>query len=272
MKKQKRKYRTGGIYKPKGCKNWTIYYSIKRKRYREATGTSNYATAQQMLHRKVGDIAKGEVVDPKMDKIKVTDLWEPFLRDRKIKGRGLEYLNRRWTKHVEPFFAQYRAADVGTDLMNQYVEIRMNEHAMNATINREIAVLRGMLRLGFTSTPPKVKSLPQFPHLKENNVRRGFLDSQKHQTLADNCNQIGLWMRALFEIAYKWGWRKSELRMRVRQVDFDANVVRLDPGTTKNGKGRVVTMTPTIRALLVECARGKQANDALFTRENNGCE
>jgi hypothetical protein len=270
MKKQKRKYKTGGIYRPKGCKNWTIYYSVKRKRYRVATHTSDYATAQQMLHRKVGDIANGGAVDPKIEQIKVTDLWGPFLRDRKNKGRGLEFLNMRWRKHVEPFFAQYRAADVGDDLLNEYIEARQNEQARNATINREIAVLRGMFRLGFTSKPhQKVKSLPQFPHLDErDNIRTGFLDPQKYQALADNCNSIGLWMRAIFEIAYKWGWRKGELKMQVRQVDFNANVVRLDARMTKTKQGRVVTMTPTIRALLVECARGKQGDDALFTREN----
>jgi integrase len=269
MKVQKRKYRTGGIYKPKGCKNWTIYYSLKRKRYRVATGTSNYATAQQILLRRVGSVANGDAIDPKIEKIKVTDLWGPFLLDRENEGRGLEYLKMRWRKHVEPFFAQYRAADVGTDLMNEYIKVRRDEQASNATINREIAVLRGMLRLGFYSKPQKLKSLPKFPRLDESlNVRTGFLDPQKYQALADNASKIGIWMRAIFEIAYTWGWRKSELNMQVRQVDFNANVVRLDPGMTKNKKGREVTMTPTIHALLVECARGKQANDALFTREN----
>ena len=269
MKKQKRRYGMGGIYRPKGCKNWTIYYSVKRKRFREATGSVDYAVAQQMLKRRLGSEANSEAVDPKIEKIKVTDLWEPFVRDRKIKGRKLQFNQWRWTKHVEPFFGQYRAADIGTDQLNEYIEHRQNEKASNATINREIAVLRGMLRLGNTSKPQKVKSLPEFPHLNEkDNVRTGFLDSQKYQTLADNCNKIGLWMRAIFEIAYKWGWRKGELRMQVRQVDFNANEVRLDARMTKNKEGRVVKMTPTIRALLVECARGKKPTDALFTREN----
>jgi site-specific recombinase XerD len=271
MKQQKRRYGMGGIYRPKGCKNWTIYYSdpVKRKRIREATGSANYAEAQQMLKRRIGDIAKGEAVDPKTEKIKVSELWEPFVRDRKINGRKLEFNQWRWTKHVEPFFGLHRAADIGTDLLNEYIEHRQSEKASNGTVNREIAVLRGMLRLGFKSKPQKVKTLPIFPHLDEkNNIRTGFLDSQKYQTLADNCNKIGLWMRAIFEIAYKWGWRKGELRMQVRQVDFEANEVRLDAHMTKNKKGRVVKMTPTIRALLVECARGKKPTDALFTRED----
>jgi len=130
-------------------------------------------------------------------------------------------------------------------------------------------VLRGTLRSGFFAKPQKLKSLPRFPRLDEDNIRTGFLDSQKYQTLADNANKTGIWMRAIFEIAYTWGWRKGKLRMQVRQVDFDANVIRLDPGMTKNKKGREVTMTPTICALLAECTRRKKPNDLLFTREPN---
>jgi integrase len=52
--------------------------------------------------------------------------------------------------------------------------------------------------------------------------------------------------------------------MRVRQADFEANVLRLD--RSKNGEGREVTMTPTIRLLLAECARGKRPDDFLFSR------
>ena len=33
-------------------------------------------------------------------------------------------------------------------------------------------------------------------------------------------------------------------------MDFEANEVRLDPGTTKNGDGRVFAMNEDLRALL----------------------
>jgi integrase len=168
---------------------------------------------------------------------------------------------------LEPFFGQCRAADIGTDLLHEYVEARMKEGTQNATINREVAVLRGMLRLGFFAKPQKVTSLPNFPRLKENNVRRGFLDPQKYKTITENASKTGVWMRAIFEIAYTWGWRKGELKMQVRQVDFASNVVRLDAGTTKNDEGREVSMTPTIRALLEQCALGKEPKELLFSRE-----
>ena len=36
----------------------------------------------------------------------------------------------------------------------------------------------------------------------------------------------------------------------MRRVDFDAGEVRLDPGITKNGEGRVFPMTEQLRRLL----------------------
>jgi hypothetical protein len=58
------------------------------------------------------------------------------------------------------------------------------------------------------------------------------------------------------------------LKMRVKQVDVNANVIRLEPGTTKNRKGLEVTMPRRVRELLIPCIHGKRAEDYLFTREN----
>ena len=54
--------------------------------------------------------------------------------------------------------------------------------------------------------------------------------------------------------------------MRVKQVDPHANVIRLEPGTTKNKKGLEVTMPRRVRELLLECIKGKAPEECLFTR------
>jgi Phage integrase family len=56
--------------------------------------------------------------------------------------------------------------------------------------------------------------------------------------------------------------------MRVKQIDANANVIRLEPGTTKNKKGLEVTMPRRVRELLIQCINGKRPEDYLFTREN----
>jgi integrase len=76
-------------------------------------------------------------------------------------------------------------------------------------------------------------------------------------------------MRALLEVAYTYGWRRGEmLGLQVRQVDLHARTIRLDPGTTKNGEGREVVMTPEVEELLRAAVMNKKPTDCVFTRED----
>jgi integrase len=54
---------------------------------------------------------------------------------------------------------------------------------------------------------------------------------------------------------YFTGWRKNEVLTRQwRHVDFDAGVIRLEPGETKNGRGRTFPFAslPELKAVLDE--------------------
>ena len=76
-------------------------------------------------------------------------------------------------------------------------------------------------------------------------------------------------MLGMFEVGCTYGWRHgSLLKMRVKQIDPHANVIRLEPGTTKNKKGLEVTMPRRVRELLLGCIKGKGPEDCLFTRAN----
>ena len=116
----------------------------------------------------------------------------------------------------------------------------------------------------------KVYVAPSFPHLAERNVRKGFVEDAQYDVLAKACAAVGLWLRAMFEVAYNFGWRVSELQnLRVRQIDLSARTIRLEPGETKNDEGRTVVMTGLVYALLQQCVAGKQPDDYVFTRSGH---
>jgi integrase len=126
-----------------------------------------------------------------------------------------------------------------------------------------------MFSLARQSTPAKINAVPYIAMLKENNIRTGFLEGKQHDSLVTETGKIGLWLRAMFEVGYTYGWRHEELLdLRLRQVDISAGTIRLEPGTTKNDQGREVSMTLPVKALLSQRVHGKTADDYVFTRED----
>lgn len=83
--------------------------------------------------------------------------------------------------------------------------------------------------------------LPRIPHIntpKVNNARKGFLDGGDLAAVIINLPER---LQPLVGFAAITGWRKDEiLTLKWSEVDLDAQVVRLDPGTTKSGEGRMV--------------------------------
>ena len=153
-----------------------------------------------------------------------------------------------------------------TDLLKAFVDKRQGQGAENATINRELAVLKRMLRLGTRTVPALVTSaLPYFPKLKENPPRRGFLTQAEYDLLRPHATE--LWLRGLVATSYSFGQRRSELmELRCSQVIPEDNWIQLDE--TKNGESRGVKMTSEVRALILALIEGKGRNDFVFTREN----
>jgi integrase len=198
---------------------------------------------------------------------RIEQLADDLFRDYRInEQRTLGDVEARWRIHLKPFLGSIPATEIDSRLLDRYVDRRREEHATNATINRELACLKRMYRLAYQASPPRVPKVPHFPHLKENNTRLGFVTAEQFARLVAHCPD--LWLRAMLETAYVFGWRVSELlNLRVGQVDLLARTIRLDPGTTKNREGREVTIeSGTLLQLLRHCIEGKRPEDHVFTR------
>jgi integrase len=263
----KRKKGEGCLYRRPDSPVWWMKYSRNGKCYRESTKTENENTAAKMLRKRLAEIITGTFVGPQTERIRVSELAEDFLREYRINGRkSLDDVLTRWNAHIKPFFGVLRAVEVTSGLIARYVDSRQQEGASNATVNRELAALKRMFRLGMQATPAKVLRLPAFPKLRENNVRKGFLEDAQFRKLIEGSE---LWFRTLVECGRTYGWRVSELiGLRVWQVDLIQRVLRLEPGTTKNSEGREVVMTDAVFTLLSACVIGKGPKDQVFTRKN----
>jgi len=97
-----------------------------------------------------------------------------------------------------------------------------------------------MFHLAAQCTPPKVNLIPYIPMLKESNVRKGFFEHSEYLAVKAALPEE---LRPIITFAYHSGWRKAEiLGLTWDKVDLEQGVVRLDPGETKNEKGRTLYM------------------------------
>jgi integrase len=255
---------TGSLFRWKGKGPWWMKFYRGGVAILQSCKTADRREAEAMLKE---CLKEDDDTPAKFRKATVKDLFDDLVVDYRINNlRSLGHLELRWRLHLAPVFSSMLARQVKSSHVANYIDGRKQEGAANASINRELAILRRTFSVAMEHE--KIKTAPRIRMLEENNTRTGFLSSKDRDALAAACGRIGgLWMRALFETAVTLGWRYRELLgLRVRQVNLATNSIRLEPGTTKNGEGRECPMTPAIHQLLSGCIHGKAPGDYVFTR------
>lgn len=262
-----RKPRAGSIYRPKYRKPdgtvaesriWWVKFYRNGAPVRESADTEDWAEAERFLKRKLGEVAAGRFIGP--ERVRMAQLFDAVVEDYQQNGkRSLSDVKFRLRLHLLPAFGHLRAAEFGSSHVRRYIEQRQRAQAANATINRELAILRRAFTLAAQADPPRVARLVHIPSLKENNVRKGFLEHTAYTRLRDELPEC---LRALFVGAYHTGARRGELtRIQWPQVDFTANRITLNPGETKNDEPRTLPIYGEMREWLL---MAKEARDLKF--------
>lgn len=170
----------------------------------------------------------------------VDTLLNDLLLDYRINSKSIGWAEIVVETHLRPFFGEMPIAKVGTSTARQYTALRKEKGAANATVNRELALLRRAFNLGRMSTPPKVARVPFIPSLEENNVRKGFFEHEDFLRLRAALPDE---LKPVLTFAYYTGCRKGEiLSLRWSQTDLLERIVRLEPGETKTREARVIPL------------------------------
>jgi integrase len=174
----------------------------------------------------------------------IRDVLDDYRMNRR---RSLADVERHVRLHLAPFFGRRRLAAITTADVRRYVLGRQDEGAMNATVNRELSVLKRAFTLALRAGT--VAARPHIALLREDNVRRGFFEKEQFDAVRRRLSpDLADFVSFLYTTG--WRWRSEAARLRWENVAFDAGEVRLDPGTTKTGEGRVFPFTADVRMLL----------------------
>ncbi len=260
-----------GQIRKHGNRYWIRYYR-DGKRYEENAG-AKHGDAVDLLRNREGDISKGVPVSPKLAKVTFNDAATDAITEFTSTGkRSLVVFQRRIDKHLLPYFGFRRLSTITTGDIREFIAVRQTATVLvrkarlvrtptgfietpeirkplsNAEINRELQTLKRIFNLA-AQNGRLISKPPYVPLLKESAPRSGFLEPEQ---MAEVLTHLPGPARAVLQFAYVTGWRipSEVLTLEWRQVDFDANEIRIAPGVTKGGEGRVFPMTPDVRKLL----------------------
>lgn len=218
---------------------WWIAYYVDGAERRESSKSEKYKDAEGLLRQRQAEMHLGSIAPSNAKLAKVSALLDGLIADYELNGKSVEWA-RDVANHLRPFFGEMRAAAVGTTVIQQYIERRHLIGRSNATINRELALLRRAYNLGLKATPPIVSRVPRIPKLKESPPRKGFFEHDQFTAIR---MELPEHLRPVITFGYWTGCRKGEiLGLRWEQVDLIEQTVRLDPGETKNDEPRVIPL------------------------------
>ncbi len=137
-----------------------------------------------------------------------------------------------------------------------------------ASVNRELELLSRIfslaVRLGLADSNP----CSRVSKFKLQNQRHRYLLPDEEPALLAKCTGKRKHLTTMIPFAIGTGARKSELGLKVRQVDFFRNLIVFDK--TKSGRSRVVEMNSEIRQILLELCKGKRPDDYVWRNPATG--
>ena len=242
--------------------SFQIQYYRAGKKFRETVRSTRREDAIRLLKQREGEIARGRPLFTHADKITFEVLAKDFITDYEVNGKRSVGKARKTVKKLTEFFGGWKVANITTPAIRTYIEHRQRDGFSNGTINRDLAALKRMFSLAVKASLLSHDHKPDIPMLKEASPRAGFFEPEQFQAVLP---YLRLEIKPVALFAYETGWRLREiLRLERRQVDLTEGSVRLDPGTTKNGEGRVAYCSPELLAVL----RAQQTATRELEREN----
>lgn len=201
-----------------------------------------------MLRTRLGEVASGKrFIGAELDRTRFEDLAQMIRDDYRAENRRSVHRLEIGLKRLGERFAGWRARDIDFTALQAYRLFREKNGAAPATVRWELGALRRAFRLAARAGKAEC---PPFPTVTVSNARKGFFEREEWQAIRAHLRPE---FQDFGDFAFLTGWRTMEvLTLRWQQIDFEAGTIRLEPGTTKTGAGRVFPFSdyPELREVI----------------------
>ena len=253
----------GSLIRVEGQPNWFSLICVRGKQHEISTGTSDLKLAKRFHWQKLDELAADrqglkQFTTPQHRQLQFGSLLDDLVSDyrvRRVKSLGsvLSHL-----KPLREHFGDWRALDINFRAIEGYIAKRREDGKANATINRELELLRRAHRLAHDRQ--LLPSIPKVRVLPESNTRQGFFERPDLEAVIAALPDD---LRDFTRFAYLTGWRKGEIiSLKWSDVDRDAGAIRLRPEAAKTGRGRTVMLEGDLAELIDRRSR-------LFEKDGN---
>lgn len=225
---------------------WAIFW-VNGIRRQESTGTSNRKQAE-LIHQKLkqeANLRRHRIVqtDPKMT---FDALAARFMANAAPTAYHIDRL-----KNLLPFFGDTPVVRIDKGMVREYILKRRSEprKIKDATINRDISVLRRVLYWATDESILEFNPIGRFRMLRERRTKKPVLTlAEEALLLAAAHNRV----REMIIASLDTGMRRGELLNQLwEDIDFDRHLLFVTKSKTPEGESREIPLTTRVYQLLL---------------------
>jgi integrase len=250
---------------------------VDGRQIRESARTRDRAEARRFLDRRLGERAEGALVLGS-DRVSIAALLDDAIRDYKMHHRRTTSDAEQRAAHLRWLFKDKRAHTLtGADVVEYAVARqsgagapspigRPRAKAANATVNRELALLKKALRLGIENG--RILRMPRIRMLREAPPRQDFFTRDELDQLVPH---LPAELRPVVLFAFAVAWRKEEvLGLRWENVDLKDRMIRLPADSSKNEDAREIPIAGAVESLIRAQLKARLSSGCAWVFHRNG--
>ena len=227
---------------------WWAYFYLDGLRHQYSTGTSNRRQAEtiEAKLKLEANERRFQIVhaDPDMN---FAELAARFMASGSVRPHHIYHL-----KFLLPFFSQTKVLRLSKSQADEFRRYRHtgNQSIKDATINRDLSVLRHILYWGVDEQLLAANPLARLKMARERRTKRQVLSLAEEQLLLGSAKGHIYGMTLL---ALDTGMRRGEITSQLwEDIDFSQKVLFVTHSKTPEGESREIPLTGRLHTYLLE--------------------